>query len=372
MVKKLLTLSMLVMLIIGVSALEQVVNAYNTASYKGKTVRWKNKKIRWRAGKNSFPYGHSRRTALVTANGRWNQAPGRFTYLTPTWGDSSVGRDNGETNFWFSSNQDILDGAPAMALYWYNGNAEIVEADVIFDNGRLWSTVTDYQFTKKAYGGDWRSFGSTALHEEGHALGLGHVNYTMNIMGSDQTHIMANDRKVRFYVGEDAGVGERVLYGGTQNTYKNDLGVSHWKYGSASGEYSRQILTKMYYLSNPSAVVSNTDFQGTLRYNVKKNTTYYVQFTYENNGRYKITNIDIAFYISTNDRITTLDQKIASYVFGQLVTDTVYTRKLRVYIPGNLVEGQTYWLGVVIDYKNKVPEFSGFNNATYIPIKIVP
>ncbi len=372
MVKRILFLSIVGILLFGLSGIEQVLYAYNTASYKGNLVRWKNKRIRWRAGSNSFPPGSSRRTALTTANGRWNQAPGRFTYLSPTWGDASVGRNNGETNFWFSSNQDILDGAPAMALYWYNGKAEIVESDVIFDNGRLWSTATDYQFTKKAYGGDWRSFGTTALHEEGHAMGLGHVNYTMNIMGSDQTHLMANDRKVRFYVGEDAGVGERVLYGGTQNTVKNDLGVSHWKYGSASGEYSKHILTKIYNINNSTQVISNENFQGTLRYDVRKNNTYYVQFTYENNGRYKVSNIDIAFYISTNDRITTLDQKIKSIVFGQLVTDTVYTKKIPVTIPNNLHVGQTYWLGVVIDYKNKVNEFSGFNNATYIPIKIVP
>jgi hypothetical protein len=41
-------------------------------------------------------------------------------------------------------------------------------------------------------------------------------------------------------------------------------------------------------------------------------------------------------------------------------------------IPDDLAVGQTYWLGVIVDYTKSISEFSGVNNAVYIPIKIIP
>jgi hypothetical protein len=41
-------------------------------------------------------------------------------------------------------------------------------------------------------------------------------------------------------------------------------------------------------------------------------------------------------------------------------------------IPGDLTVGQTYYLGVIVDYTGQYFEFSEINNATYIPIKIIP
>jgi hypothetical protein len=39
-------------------------------------------------------------------------------------------------------------------------------------------------------------------------------------------------------------------------------------------------------------------------------------------------------------------------------------------IPGNLKAGQTYYLGVIVDYTGRYFEFVETNNAAHIPIEI--
>jgi hypothetical protein len=47
-----------------------------------------------------------------------------------------------------------------------------------------------------------------------------------------------------------------------------------------------------------------------------------------------------------------------------------WTGQFTVTLPDDLVSGQTYWLGLVIDEDNSISEKSGVNNATYIPIRV--
>jgi hypothetical protein len=191
-------------------------------------------------------------------------------------------------------------------------------------------------------------------------------------MGEDWDHIHANNGKVRSYVGEDAGDGEVFLYGQTNNTYKNDLGVSHWKYGGKDEddpEYSEHIRTKLYNQFG-SGVINSNSFEGVRRYEVLAGQTYKVQFTYENNGYYNKSNIKVGYYISTNGYITTYDRLIKTRTMT-LNRNDPWTDKYTVTIPHDLVVDQTYWLGVIVDYTKNIAEFSNVNNATYIPIEII-
>jgi hypothetical protein len=355
---------------------------YGYKTGNGTKIKWSGEAIKWRASKVSFPAGSSYRTALVRAISRWNQAPGEFTFTYPlTWNDTSVSKNNDQTEVWASDNLD----PPAVCYKWWKwsgGTAKYREADIVFDTKVSWSTSTNLfnkdvtsVYDNEVYGGIRRPFVTTALHEMGHALGLNHENRFLNIMGSDRSHLHANDGKMRAYVGEDAGNGEVFLYGQTDNILKDDLSASHWKYWKAGGkdnEYSQHILTKIYHAGTDN-IVSWEWFEGVRRYNIKKGNTYKVQFTYENNGYYDKSNVKVGFYISTNDRITTLDWLFDTRTVT-LKRNVPWTKKFTLTIPNEMGiwVNQTYWLGVIVDYTGSITEFAEDNNAAYIPIKIIP
>ncbi len=243
----------------------------------------------------------------------------------------------------------------------------IQEADVVFDADVAWSTSKS-QATKSAYGGSRRPWGTTAIHEMGHALGLAHEDDTYNVMGQDWDHIHAMNGVVRWYVGEDAGNGEVHLYGKTNTTRKNDLGVTHWKHSGSHKGYSTHTECRIYKLDD--SPVTRVDFNGWKRYNVQNGNIYKVQFTYENNGYYDQKAVDIAYYISTDDCITIVDRLIGLATFD-MNRNKAFTLAIHLRIPEDLTVGQTYYIGVIVDYQNTLLEFDHGNNATWIPIRII-
>ncbi len=344
--------------------------SYYICSNNDDILKWPDKRINWRAGKNSFEASEWR-DHLLKANNRWNQAPGDFTFGVDTWSDSSLSRGNSQNEIWFSSNQNILDGAPATCYRWAKCSAPVRwrEKDIIFDSDLKWSRSNN-MYSKTIYGGDWRTWGATALHEMGHALGLAHTNNTYNIMGSDQTHVMVNNGQIRFYAGEDGGNGDVFLYGKTGTSPTSDLGVTHWKYGEADGEYSSHWFCRMYH-TNDDKVSSVPWLTDRRRYKVQLGGTYKAEFTFENNGYYDKSGVDAAWYISTNSNITTMDNRIRTGTLT-LNRNKVYTTRHTVTIPSSGYEvGDELYLGVIVDYTGKITEFSNFNNATYLPILIV-
>ena len=341
-------------------------------------IIWPGKQIQYRASKFSFPPGSPRRTALVSVLDRWNESPCDFTYLAPIWDDPSVGVYNKESEVWFTSDPCVGAVHVTGLLKWNGDTAEFTESDVFFSlvpwpldaPNTPWAINSDNQNLMLVYGGWAGMWEPAAVHEVGHGLGLAHTNNTYNIMGDHRHYPHANCGKVRIYVGEDAGNGAIFLYGPTTAVFSNDLGVSHWKHIGKDGEYSVHGPTQIF-AEDGITLVASTYFEGEIRrYNVLAGSTYKVEFTYENNGLYNLTNVDVGYYISTNNCITTCDT-LFSYHTRDFYRDTVYTMKQSLTIPGNLIAGQTYYLGVIVDYTNEYFEFVESNNATYIPIKII-
>jgi hypothetical protein len=345
--------------------------AYTTWECLDEDEKWSTTSVTMRYSSVSFPSG-SWRTALDTAIDRVNQNPSPFRF-GKSYGDTSIGIDNGQNEAWFSSDQGVLNGAPAITYiqwdcidYWIFGkDVEIVEADVIFDVGEDYTT----SMTRSSlwpYGGSFRPFQTTAIHELGHALGLAHTNNTYNVMGQDWTHIHVNGTSARSYLGEDAANGAVYLYGTSGSTLE-DLGVTHWKYLGTSGEYSTHQKTRV--TNSSGGALGTFTVNGETGYLVSRGQSVRLELSYENNGKTQQSSADVRFYVSTNDTISTADTQIGSTTFN-LGRNTVMTTTSTLTIPSNLTSGVTYYLGAAIDADGSLAEMTESNNATYLPIRI--
>jgi len=318
----------------------------------------------------SFPEGEWR-TTLQSAFDRYNLNPSRFRYNMAI-DTGSVGRDNGENEVWGSTDTGALQGAPAIAYtwwtcYWFFGDhVEMDEVDVIFDyrSPWIWSS-SEIKGNLIGYGGSGRPMRTTAVHEFGHGLKLNHVNSEYNVMGTDFEHIHVNGSSARAYLGEDASDGSVFLYGASSPA-REDVGVVHWKYSGPSGEYSDHTKTQLFNTSG--AVLPNFTEAGETRYRVNRGQQVRAEFTYENNGTNTQSNVSVGFYISTNDIISTLDQRIGGTTLT-LARDNVFTILTTLTIPSTLSANTNYWLGAIIDENGRIAESAEWNNATYVPIR---
>jgi hypothetical protein len=216
------------------------------------------------------------------------------------------------------------------------------------------------------YGGNSRPFQTTAMHEYGHVAGLGHEKDEYNIMGEDFTHIHCNGSTLSSYLGEDASTGLVSLYGNNGSADIQDVSVSLFKYSSFSGEYSTHRKCVIY--DSSYAELPSTSYNGQKRYTVTKGQIIRVEFTFENNGESTQTP-KIAYYISLDSIISNLwDTKIGTRSLT-LKPDDVDTTFTSFYVPSWLTSGATYYLGVIIDYDNKIKE-NDTDNAAYHIIKV--
>lgn len=345
-------------------------SAYTTWTCDGQKTKWDTNTVNMRYSAVSFPSG-SWRTSLNTAMDRVNDNPSNFRY-TRTYGDTSLGLDNGQNEAWFSSSAGILGGAPAVAYvyrdcvdYWIFGlDNEIVEADVIFDVN--WNYTTSMSTNSvMSHAGSARPFQTTAIHELGHGAGLKHTANTYNIMGQDWDHIHANAGTARSYLGEDAANGLVYLYG-TKSNAGQDVSVTHFRRTGASGEYSRHGKTRL--MTSSGGGLSTVSIGGETGYRVNRGQTIRAEFSYENNGRSTQTQ-DARFVVSTNNNITTYDTTLKT-VNKTVGRNTVWTTSDTITIPSNLTRGRDYWIGVIFDANGSLAETTNSNNATYLPIRI--
>ena len=318
----------------------------------------------------SFPAGYWQ-NGLNNAISQYNKNPSNFFYSRVS-DTNGLGLGNGESEVWGSTDTTILQGAPAIAYsywscYWlfgYHGN--MTEGDVVFDYRAPFQwTATSQKSALFSYSGTGRLLQGTAIHELGHAAGLLHENRTYNVMGTDFTHLATNGVTSNGYVGEDAGNGDVFLYG-VWTGGPEDLGVAHWRYSGASGHYSTHARTRIF---NPSTGVelAKSTVSGEPRYNVTRGGLVSTEFTYENMGRDNLTGINVRWYISTNDTISTADRQIGSGTFN-LSRDWVSTTRTTLRIPADLAAGANYWIGVIINPAGAIAESDRSNNATYIGI----
>ncbi|WP_233716797.1 matrixin family metalloprotease [Ketobacter alkanivorans] len=341
-------------------AISGVAEAYTLITCNGNNIRWNGNSATMRASNVGFPSGSSWRSALGSSISLVNQNPSAFDYGI-VYGDTSVGFNNGQNEIWWTSGF----GAPAIANWWMNCNTgRFTEVDIRFDNTVAYTTSTS-KSSLWPYGGSYRPFHTTAIHELGHGVGLSHTATTYSIMGQDWDHIHANGSTARAYFGEDASSGAVALYGLNPGTVE-DLGVAQWRHTGSSGEYSTHARTRV--LTSAGGGVSYSTINGEPRYNVTKGQTYRLEFSFENNGEsYQSTKV--GYYVSTNDYISTVDTPLKTISMG-LGRNTVYTYQTTITIPSTLNSGQNYWLGTIIDKDSTLSEVTETNNRTYLAIRV--
>jgi hypothetical protein len=333
--------------------------SYEKIKCAGITQKWGSTSVQIRASQVGFPAGPWR-DALTEAIQLWNRNPSKFKFQL-TYNDTSVGKGNFQNEVWWSSNLN----APAVAYYWYTClTGHLVEADVVFKNTHPFH-YTRNKKTLSGYGGGSRSFQTVAVHELGHALGLKHVTYTYNVMGSDSTHMHTNGSTAYAYPGEDASHGAVDLYGNDGTT--KDVAIAHWRWTGFSGEYSTHARTRVF--NESGSLLSSFNDGGEPRYRVNKGQKVRLEMTYENLGAGCITT-PVKYYISTNDLITTWDRHIGTGNVS-VCRNTVYTTNNTVLtIPSDLTSGANYHIGAIIDPDNAIAEVNETNNSSYVGIRI--
>lgn len=364
-----------ILVTLAMAVIGQQARAYTTYECLDEPLKWASASETMHyatVGMSAAPW----RGALDAAIDHLNQNPSPFRFAK-SYSDNSVAMGNGQNEAWFSDDPDVLSGAPAITYTWWNcidlwiyGTiVELTEADVIFDINEPYTTSMS-KGNLWEYGGDWRPFQTTAIHELGHALGLGHENDTYNVMGQDWSHIHVNGSTARSYLGEDAANGAVYLYG-TTNAAAEDVGVVHWKYLGVHDEYSTHTKTRVTSSNggNLTTFRLNDDEDGEVGYKVSRNQIVRVEFSFENNGKTTQNAMRVRYYVSTNNVISPTDTELASARID-VGRNTVYTRVQSVTIPNDLSSGTVYYLGAVIDPDYELAEMVESNNATYLPIKI--
>jgi len=348
-------------------------HAYYYRTCDGHKIDWQSNTKGMRGHSISFEQD-AMHDALDVEVIRINFNPSKFRF-NHSFGDTSVGFENGHNEIWFTTSQDYLDDRPGVTRTLYKCTtfkSEILETDILLqgDFSKVDWTFSDDRPSLSAYGGDNRALRATIMHELGHAVGLLHTIETYGVMGNSKRHSNTNGSKARVYFGEDASSGAVKLYG-TSSSDIEDMGVSHWKFVQAGQDpktdYSLHDRTKIFTLADDEIEEGQTK-NGEFHFEVEKGQSIQVEFTYENNGKSEL-GVDVGFYLSGNNSITTGDLLLRTRHLT-LTRNAAHTSKTTVEIPAWIPSG-LYFVGAVTDYNNQIQETTFNNNTAYIGIKVL-
>jgi hypothetical protein len=284
----------------------------------------------------SFPAGSVWDARLQNAMWHWNNVKGSgFNFF--------VGRDTDGTHRSGNGvNEVYLGSEPGSALavtitryhcYWLFGwHHGIDETDIAFRSGLAWSTTP----LNYANLGSLKIEG-VALHELGHALGLGHESRWLATMNPTYPAGGTLGWAKEWDPLPDDRQGERFLY--RDSTTERDVAGSAFK-------------------SPPPGLVSSPA-------SANRGSYVTIQWTFGNLGT-STQSFNVGFYLSTNDIISTGDRLLGTNFGAWGSPGFIGTFSRTLYIPTSVAPG-VYYLGFLLDNNSALAEANETNNIQPMP-----
>ncbi len=285
---------------------------------------------------------------LQNAMSHWTNVNGSyFQFYVGRDTDGTYSSSNGVSEVYFA--YDLGAGSGVLALtkkswdcFWRGEYRHFyTETDIDFNLNYSWST-SSYDYNNPS--GLGYNFEGVALHEFGHALGLGHSDggsATMNSIYPFSGPIGYNREWDPF---ADDRQGVRFLY--PDSTTEIDIAASPLKY-SGAGQSTL--------VSNP--INASRGSYVTIEFTTSNMSTSYVSYK-------------TGFYLSTDEVINTNDILLGWIGVWQYPGNTLTASSQQLYIPTWISPGY-YYLGFYLDYDSQIYEPSKeYNNYQQIPRSI--
>lgn len=321
---------------------------------------------------DQFPPGDPYSDALAEVFHGWSTTASAMQYqcviANPSANDNAF--PNGVNEVYWT--EDGLDGDGGggwvgLCLTKVSGSeCAVIETDVVFNqvlvNFTASTDVADVPVVAGGQGATY-SFQAVAYHEFGHAQGLDHTADAYSIMGLVPHHHVNGSLAVA-YPGEDAIMGSIGLYGSVPGGL-NDLALAPFKRtGFDSNGYAIHDRNRVKHVANgPGSTGSEGDDH------IVPGQTVKMEVTVENMGT-SAHATTIGYYLSSDSNITTGDVFLGQHALDVYPDQPTTIDSPSLALPQNLVVGQDYWLGAVIDPTQSITEASEWNNRTYIKVRV--
>jgi len=332
------------------AGLSRDATGFSWFTFGGTIVTWPTATdTRW-LSTDSFPPGSDASIAVLGAAGAWNLAGGSTWSFSAGQASISPPDQFDGISYTEAVPASYFDDPRTLAVTLLgNVGADWVDMDTLFNaeapNNWQWTTDfapgSDVLMDPATYG---FSLMLVAMHEFGHALGLGHEDNILCLMNSFYPNggTFGQENIIEPHADDRAGL--RSLYPGGIFT---DLGNANFHRSGVGA--SRPILF--------TPTVADPGDQLAIRIQI------------ENLGTTLVTNVRQGFYLSTDNVIDTGDLVIGSLQWDSLQNGGAGQFDVLIDLPAVLASGD-YYLGSILDDLNNVTEAFEDNNATVYSVPL--
>ena len=350
---------------------------HNTLKCTNGVDQWnKDDPIVLRMTESQFPAGDAFTSALHEVAEGWSNTAADVSFVCEYHDDGEFINHYGnaiDEVYWTDMGNEDDEDFVGLCLTTVQGpDCVVIETDVVFNDYVCDFTASqDIADVPAGHGGPGStfSFQAVAYHEFGHVMGLAHTSDAYSCMGQVPHHHINGSLAIA-YPGEDA-VSGAIYLKGERFAAPHDLALAPFKKTGvaagdpeAGGDYATHGPITLSVVGNgPGASTHGAEYE------LVSGVDLTMEVTVENMGLVPL-DTTIAYYLSEDSNIVTSDHFLAEHSL-EVARDQPSTIDSPVLsLPDNLVDGQAYWLGAIIDPGMAYPEMSEWNNRTNIPIRI--